>query len=176
MSSALFARLVEQEAIDGPAAYAPADFVADVRNGVWKELAAPQIRINAYRRNLQHAYLELVNNKVNGSTTGLPAGLPPGFPTAFFASSADERPLYRAQLRALNSEIAAALPRTRNKETRAHLEWARDEISKILDPKFAPPSGSGAGTTIRFGFDEHDPLFAPPDQIRTCWPDYVIRP
>jgi hypothetical protein len=176
MSSARFARLVEQEAIDGPAAYAPADFVADVRNGVWKELTAPQIRINAYRRNLQHAYLELVNNKVNGSTTGLPAGLPPGFPTAFFATSTDERPLYRAQLRALSAEILAALPRTSDKETKAHLEWARDEISKILDPKFAAPSGTGAGTTIRLGFDEQDPLFALPDQIRTCWPDYVIRP
>ena len=176
MSSARFARLVEQEAIDGSGAYTPADFTADVRNGVWKELGAPQVRINAYRRNLQHAYLELVNTKLNGASAALPAGLPPGFPTAFFASSADERPIYRAQLRALSAEIVAAVSKTSDKETRAHLEWARDEISKILDPRFAPPASSGAGNVIRFGIDEPDPLFAPPDQIRTCWPDYVIRP
>jgi hypothetical protein len=174
LSSARFARLVEQEAIDGRGSYAPADFLTDVRSGVWKELAAPHVKIDAYRRNLQRAYLDLVNNKVNGSAVSLPAGLPPGFPTAFFASSGDERPLYRAQLRALNAEISAALAKTADQETRAHLEGARDQIAKILDPKFAP-SSAGAGNAIRIGFDRLDP-FSATAEAGTCWPDYVIRP
>ena len=38
LSSARISRLVEQEALDGPAAYRPLDFLADVRKGVWSEV------------------------------------------------------------------------------------------------------------------------------------------
>ena len=40
LSGARFARLVEQEAIDGAAAYRPTEFLADVRRGIWRELEA----------------------------------------------------------------------------------------------------------------------------------------
>jgi hypothetical protein len=150
LNGARFARVVEQEAIDGSSAYGPTEFLADVRKGIWRELDAPQIRIDAYRRNLQRAYLDLVNNKLNAAAS---------------ATSGDEKPFYRAELRTLNSAIGAALAKATDKETRAHLEGTRDEIAKILDPKFAPPSGSGAGTIRIFG-----------DQLDTCWPDYIIRP
>jgi len=150
LNGARFARVVEQEAIDGSSAYGPTEFLADVRKGIWRELDAPQIRIDAYRRNLQRAYLDLVNNKLNAAAS---------------ATSGDEKPFYRAELRTLNSAIGVALAKATDKETRAHLEGTRDEIAKILDPKFAPPSGSGAGTIRIFG-----------DQLDTCWPDYIIRP
>ena len=67
LGSPRFARLVEQEAIDGSAAYAPTEFLATVRKGVWKELDAPQVKVDAYRRALQHTYLDLVNTKVKGT-------------------------------------------------------------------------------------------------------------
>ena len=38
LSSARIARLVEQETIDGAAAYRPVDFLADVRKGIWSEV------------------------------------------------------------------------------------------------------------------------------------------
>jgi hypothetical protein len=150
LNGARFARVVEQEAIDGSSAYGPTEFLADVRKGIWRELDAPQIRIDAYRRNLQRAYLDLVNNKLNSAAS---------------ATSGDEKPFYRAELRSLNSAIGVALAKATDKETRAHLEGTRDEIAKILDPKFAPPTGSGAGTIRIFG-----------EQLDTCWPDYIIRP
>ena len=175
LSSARFARIVEQEAIDGTSAYGPTEFLADVRKGIWKELDAPQVKVDAYRRNLQRAYLDLVNTKLNGTTPSLPANLPAGFPFGFFANSGDERPFYRAELKALNSAIGGALAKTTDKETKAHLEGTRDQIAKILDPKFAAPSASGAGT-IRIIGDQLDPFLAPADQLGTCWPDYVIRP
>ena len=164
LSSSRFARLVESEAIDGAAALSPADLLATVRKSVWKELEGQQVKIDPYRRNLQHAYLDLVNNKVN-STQTIPAGLPPEF-AGLFATSADEKPFYRAELRSLNAAIAAALAKTSDRETRAHLEGARDQIARILDPKFAA-TGGNAGGVIRIGFD------VPAD---TCWPDYVILP
>jgi hypothetical protein len=55
-------RLVEQDAIDGPAAYAPLEFLADVRHGVWSEIYAPgPLPIDAYRRNLQRAYVDMLS-------------------------------------------------------------------------------------------------------------------
>jgi hypothetical protein len=166
LSSARFSRLVEQEAVDGSAAYTPADFLATVRKGVWKELDAPQVKVDAYRRNLQHAYLDLVNNKINGAAPSLPAGLPaellamlPG------AASADEKSLYRAELRSLNASVAAALAKTTDRESKAHLEGVRDQIARILDPKFAPPA-TVSSNAIRLGIDEP----------QTCWPDYIIWP
>ena len=174
LSSPRFARLVEQEAIDGSSAYAPADFLAAVRKGVWKELDDSQVKVDAYRRNLQHAYLDLVNNKVNSTASGLPVGLPPEL-AGLFGTSADEKPFYRAELRSLNTSVAAALAKTTDRETKAHLEGVRDQIVKILDPKFAQTSGVGT-TTIRIGIDGLDLFSATPEQIGTCWPDYVIRP
>jgi hypothetical protein len=174
LSSARFARLVEQEAIDGPAAYAPADFLAEVRQGIWKELGAPSVRIDAYRRNLQRGYLETANNKINGSAPAPPAGLPRGFaPAAMFASSGDEKPFYRAELKALDTALAAALPRAADAATRAHLEGARDQIAKILDPKYAPAVAAAPATGRPFGLEG----FLPGGQEAfSCWPDYVIRP
>ncbi|HUJ48548.1 MAG TPA: zinc-dependent metalloprotease, partial [Bryobacteraceae bacterium] len=67
LSSSRFARLVEQEAIDGSSAYSPAAFLADVRKGIWRELDSPQVKIDAYRRDLQHAYLDQINTKLNAA-------------------------------------------------------------------------------------------------------------
>ena len=151
LSSPRFNRLVEQEALDGGSAYSPADFLADVRKGVWKELDNPQVRIDPYRRNLQRAYLDLVNTKVNSNTPAVPVGLPPEL-AGLFTTSGEERPLYRAELRSLNASIAVAIAKTTDRETKAHLEGARDQIAKILDPKFAQAQVNGAHTRL-FGID-----------------------
>lgn len=171
LSSSRFARLVEQQAIDGDNAYQPADLLADVRKGVWKELDAPQVKTDAYRRNLQRAYLDLANNKLNGAAPTLPPGLPASFAN-LFATSGDERPSYRAELRALNTSVGASLARTTDRATRVHLEGVRDRIAKILDPKFAA-TGAPTATFSIFGFDDLDSFLR---NLESCWPDYVIRP
>jgi hypothetical protein len=172
LGTARFARLVEQQALEGAAAYSPAEFLAAVRKGVWKELDAPQVKIDAYRRNLQRAYLDLANNKLNGPAQTIPTRLPSGFPMAMFAFSGDEKPFYRAELRSLTASLGAALGKAADRETRAHLEGMRDHIAKILDPRFAPPS-SGSSFTGTRGFDMFS---ATPGDPGVCWPDYIIRP
>ncbi len=151
MNSARFARLIEQEAIDGTAAYSATEFLTTVRKGVWKELDSPQVKVDAYRRALQHTYLDLVNAKLNPP----PAAATPAFPAAPDApggrggrgapsASLDEKPMYRAELRALTASVNAAIAKAADHETKAHLEGVRDEIAKILDPKFLPPAPTGA--------------------------------
>ncbi len=58
MNSARFARMAEQETLDGSLAYSPVEFLATVRKGIWKELDAPQVKIDPYRRELQRSYLQ----------------------------------------------------------------------------------------------------------------------
>src|SRR5205807_5466484 len=58
LTPARFTRLVEQEALDGAAAYRPSDFLADLRKGIFSEMYATQVKVDAFRRNLQRAYLE----------------------------------------------------------------------------------------------------------------------
>src|SRR5262249_18263803 len=110
LNSARFARLVEQEALDGNRAYSPVDFLATVRRGIWKELDGTQVKIDPYRRELQRSYLHEVNTKLNaeraaaagGGRGGAPA--PEGeAPPIRVTSSGDERPMYRAELKALNA-------------------------------------------------------------------------
>jgi hypothetical protein len=169
LSSARFARIVEQSALDGDAAYQPADFLADVRGGVFTELGAPKVSIDAYRRNLQRAYLDIANTKLNAPAQAAPQGLPPGF-GALFMTSGDERAFYRAELRAISASAAAALPKATDRATKVHLESIRDQVAKILNPELG-------GRTAAPAFNEEAmrllELYYNPT---SCWPDYQVKP
>jgi len=152
LNSARFGRLIEQETLDGSRAYSPVEFLGSVRKGVWKELDAPAVKIDAYRRGLQRSYLTLVNAKINAAApapaAAVPAGEEPvpggGRGGRGGGAPGDEKGMYRAELRALSAAITAALAKTTDHETKAHLEASRDEISKILDPKFLPAAPAAA--------------------------------
>lgn len=161
LSNARFDRLVEQEAIDGAAAYRPSEFMADVRKGIWREIEGGPVHIDVYRRNLQNSYIDLLSQKLNGRP----------------AVGDEYRAMIKAELRDLSAAIAAAAPRAVDRETRAHLADARDQIAKALDPKFAPPAPT-TNVPGPFGYDDESNFdsssyenFDPSD----CWPDYAIR-
>jgi hypothetical protein len=155
LSNTRFDRLVEQEAIDGAAAYKPADFMSDVRRGIWSELEGGPVRIDVYRRNLQNSYIDLLSNKLNVRP----------------AVTDDYRALIKAELRDLSAAINVAMPRAVDRQTRAHLADVRDQIAKALDPKFAAPASATPTFTV-FGFDEESE--SNPWSL-DCWPDYAIR-
>jgi hypothetical protein len=54
-------------------------------------------------------------------------------------------------LRVLNGSISAAVAKATDHDTKAHLEGARDQIAKILDPKFLPPAPAAAAAGGRGG-------------------------
>jgi hypothetical protein len=130
LSPARLSRMVELSAIDGTAAYQPSTFLGDVRRGLWSELSLGAVAIDPYRRNLQRAHIELAAARIT--------------------PSADEaRALYRGELKALDAEVRAALPRVTDAATRRHLEDARVAIAGALDPERvaveAPASRGAAG-------------------------------
>jgi hypothetical protein len=105
--------------------------------------------------------LTLVNAKINPPAVAVVAAVPAGEEPAPApggrggrggGAPGDEKGMYRAELRTLSASITAALAKTTDHETKAHLEASRDEIAKILDPKFlpaapaaAPAAGGGRG-------------------------------
>ncbi len=158
LSSARFTRLAEQEALGGTAAYSPAQFMEDLRQGIWGEIYSKSPSIDAFRRNLQRHYLGLVNSRLNGQNAG----------------GGEMRSFLRGDLRSIDRQIAAGLSSVDNAATRVHLEDVRDQIARILDPKFAP-ARSALPTRPGIGLDERDWDESDPEELH-CWPDLIIRP
>jgi len=159
MNAARFDRLVEQAAIDG-AAYTPVAFLGDLRTGVWSELASRRFTIDAFRRNTQRAYLEVMGDTLNGRT---PAG-------------DDLRAFVRGELQTLDARIGAVASSAGDAETRMHLADARDQIAKMLDPKFAPAqpatAAGGAGGDALDTLDTFDPETG--EWSLGCWRDPMM--
>jgi hypothetical protein len=143
-------RLVEQESMESALAYRPEKFLGDVRTAVFQELRSASPNVDAYRRNLQRGYVELLAARLNQRGV-----------------SDDTRPLFRGELKLLSEEIAAALPKMDKRETLLHFEDLRDQIGMALDPRFQTASGLVQTTS---GFTAFDAGAA-----GNCWPDYSIR-
>src|SRR5687768_4224391 len=154
MTNVRLARLIEQEALDGAAAYKPTAFFADIRKGIWSELnEAAAVKVDPFRRNTQRAYLEVMSEKLNGRA----------------APTDDSRGLIRSELRAVDAAARRALAKSADRATRVHLEDVRDQIARILDPKFAAPAapaGPGQGRPALEDLESSDDR---------CWPDFAIR-
>jgi hypothetical protein len=82
------------------------------------------------------------------------------------------------ELRDLSAAIGAASARATDRQTRAHLADARDQIAKALDPRFAPPAAP-VTAIFPFGFDDefqfHSSTSFEDFDSSNCWPDYAIR-
>ena len=50
-------------------------------------------------------------------------------------TTSDIRAAFRGELRAVDAELARALPKAGDSITRAHIQDARDQIKDILEPK-----------------------------------------
>jgi hypothetical protein len=126
LQNARLDRMTEQLTIDGATvAYAPMQFLADLRAGVWSEAAKPGAAVNLYRRNLQRSFLTVLDEKLNAT--------PP--------ASAEIRMLVKGELHALDRQLktAVAAPGL-DENTRRHYQDAIEEIATILDPRVNRPT------------------------------------
>ena len=67
LNNARMTRLVEFGAISNVkgSSYTLANMLGDLRRGIWTEVTAPSVHIDAFRRNLQYAYLAQLASKIN---------------------------------------------------------------------------------------------------------------
>jgi hypothetical protein len=124
-------RLIEQEMIDG-AGYRLADFLNELKLGIWGELEGRET-IDAYRRNLQRAYVERLQFLLEEDPQA-PAANPAIWRTPVDVSQSDIRALARAQLVELKSAISRRLTRGSDAITRMHLQDLVARIDEILEP------------------------------------------
>jgi hypothetical protein len=124
---------------------------------VWSEVyGTGPVRVDAFRRNLQRAYIETLATRINGPQ----------------ATADDARAFFRGELKTLDNDLRLAAARATERETRLHIDDARMMIAKALDPA-AQPAAAAAGTAPRPGaLDDPFDVSVSPD---TCWPDYTIR-
>ena len=112
------------------------DFLADVRKGIWNEVytAAP-VKVDAYRRNLQRAYVETLSERINGRQ----------------ASADDARAFFRGELKTLDRDLQTALARVTDRATRLHIEDVRTQVARALDPAVRETGPAGARPGVRRG-------------------------
>ena len=108
-------RLVEQEAFHGNDAYSLGEMLDDLRAGVWSEVGSGG-DTDAYRRNLQRAYLDRMKALMEDEA----------------AMQSDVAPFVRGQLMVLRDELAAA--GSSHRATRLHFEDAIARIDAVLEP------------------------------------------
>jgi hypothetical protein len=147
LQNARLIRLSEYEHAANGAGYGMLEVLSDVRQGIFTELRSRQ-EIDVYRRALQRAYVENLNTKLN------PPAPPPGAVNPFGGGAQNRGPVLdpklsdlqagvRAELKALDSEIKGAVPRTQGM-TRAHLE---DLIFRIDEALRTKPGATATTTT-----------------------------
>jgi len=115
--------LSEMEATQSTGAYPLIEFLDDVRAMVWGDLDEVAA-IDGYRRSLQRAYLERMEYLMTEQPTG--------GTTAPALSRSDMRPLIRAQLVDLRTDVEGASRRIRHRVTNAHLADLLVRIDAIL--------------------------------------------
>lgn len=140
MNDDRMARLVEFEAMPGTVRPYPLhEFLADMRSGIWSELGAGSVRVDAYRRGLQRIYLEAVAQKLSANpptTPRISSSAQTGQSyTAPARPSTDAKALLRMEMRTLDAALAAAQGKAGDTVTRAHLADARWQIKQMLEPK-----------------------------------------
>lgn len=127
-------RVIENEALNGDDAYGILELFSDVRKGVWSELSAGKT-IDTYRRNLQRAHIEKLEELMTEEMAAVPSQFRAYYGPGIDASQSDIRPVVRAELKQLQSSIKAAIPRTRDRMSKIHLQDALERVNNILDPK-----------------------------------------
>jgi hypothetical protein len=123
-------RLIEYEALmPAGEAYTIADLLESTGAGAWSELSGRNIRINVYRRNLQRAYIEAIEDLLTPDEE-------PATPTPFGAGApdyvSDVRPAMRGHLVDLRQQAQNAIGRAGDAMTRLHLRDVVMEIDRIL--------------------------------------------
>jgi len=118
-----------------PNTYAIDEFYADLRKGIFSELATGK-RIENHRRNLQKAYVERMTSLVNpssasatASTGGFTISLTPDLRRSDVSSTT------RAHLASLRTELTSAAARNPDAMSRYHLQDLAERIRRALDPR-----------------------------------------
>ncbi|NEV92591.1 zinc-dependent metalloprotease [Psychroflexus sp. YR1-1] len=128
-----FARMMENEELNEDA-YTIVEMMEELRTGLFSELRTGA-EISRIRRNLQRVYLSRMEHLMTEKQSNIPAQYRRYISRSNIdVETSDIRPLVRAELNNLQSDMRRAINRTRDTMTRYHLQDGVERIEKILNP------------------------------------------
>jgi hypothetical protein len=125
-------RMSEQVHRGGGEGYAPAEMLADLREGIWSELSGDKVAIDLYRRNLQRAHVDHLTSLINGED-----------------ASCDLPALARSELTKLHKSLTELKTQSADDTTAAHLADIKTRIDHALDPRGTPRAEAPATTAAQ---------------------------
>jgi hypothetical protein len=129
-----FARMMENEELNDDA-YTIVEMMESLRTGLFSELRRGK-DISRIRRNLQRAYIARMHELMTEEQPSIPARFRSYVNRSNIdVETSDIRPLVRAELTILQSDMRKAINRTRDTMTRYHLQDAVERIEKIINPE-----------------------------------------
>jgi hypothetical protein len=129
-----FARMMENEELNDDA-YTIVEMMESLRTGLFSELRRGK-DISRIRRNLQRAYIARMHELMTEEQPSIPARFRSYVNRSNIdVETSDIRPLVRAELTILQSDMRKAIYRTRDTMTRYHLQDAVERIEKIINPE-----------------------------------------
>ncbi len=143
--------LQDYEAMYPGQAYTVSNLVDEVVGDAFLELDRPKVTTTIFERSLHRNFLRMVDGRINGSG----------------ASATDLRPLLREALKGLATKMNAAIARSADKVTKAHLIDCKRDIDAILNDTYAKASGGGQSQSLRelLGI----PLNYNQSSFENCW-------
>jgi hypothetical protein len=117
-------RLIEEETSEGAQAYTANDMLRDLQKGVFTELATAR-PIDAYRRNLQKAYVNRIIDLMDGKGK------------VYVSAGNDALSILKSHAKELAAAIHVAAARYPNSVTRSHLEDIDERLMRSLKPSLA---------------------------------------
>lgn len=129
-------KLLRAETELGTTTYTLTEMMTDLRKGIFSELDR-KVPVDVYRRQLQKSYTEKIIGLVKpaDASSGVFQILGPGFSAPSISNTSDALSTAKAQLRLIQSSIAAAVPVTTDIPTKNHLLDLQDRIKEALQPK-----------------------------------------
>ncbi len=139
-----FSRLTDNTVMLGSQTYTLDDYITDLRKNIWSELYDKKSP-DWYKRDFQKIFVEKIAAIIaDPATVIFPPGLKVDNPRRFWSnyfygqmdiSKSDVLSLLKASLRALRTDIKAALPLVKDNMTKYHYQDVLERIEKALDPK-----------------------------------------
>ena len=133
LSGRTLGKLIDAESILGSNAYQATELLADLRKGIWGELATGKAT-DIYRRNLQKSYVGILINLLTPSVNISPV---PGLTitSGGLSDKSDAKSIIRGHLVTLRTELLTAATRATDIMTKYHLQDLADRVNKALNPK-----------------------------------------
>jgi len=126
--------MMENEELNDDA-YTIVEMMENLRTGLFSELRRGE-DISRIRRNLQRAYIGRMHELMTEEQSSIPAQFRSYINRSNIdVETSDIRPLVRAELTTLQSDMRRAINRTRDTMTRYHLQDAVKRIEKIINPE-----------------------------------------